>query len=74
MEERTKQVNNLQTALADNQYRLNTDKEAWLRERGELQRQLTESRNNHLMDQQKVTDLLAQVKFNCYIKKDISTF
>ena len=56
-------MDNLQAALSDSRYRLNTDKEDWLRERGELQRQLTESRNSHLMDQQKVTDLLAQVVY-----------
>ena len=61
LENRGRQVNQLQQTLVDNQYRANTDKETWLRERGELQRHLTESRNHHLMDQKKVTDLLAQV-------------
>ena len=61
MEEKSKQVAGLQKTLIDLQYKLQSDREAWLRERAELQRHLTDAERTKLDEKKKFTELLAEV-------------
>ena len=61
LEDKSKQIAPLQRTLIDLQYKLHTYREAWLRERSELQRQVDEARRSQLEEKQKFVELLSEV-------------
>jgi len=62
LNERAGQLPNMQRQLIDMKYRLHSSREAWLRERSELQRQVDEARRAQLGEKNKIIEIIAEVK------------
>ena len=62
MEEGTAQMSSLQRTIIDLQYKLQCERETWLRDKSDMQRQLDESKQTHLRAQHNITELQAEVR------------
>ncbi len=65
-EDKAIQVSSLQRTIIDLQYKLQSDREAWLRERSDIQKQLDERTQQHLQEKQHIAQLLTEVREKQY--------
>lgn len=65
-EDKAIQVSSLQRTIIDLQYKLQSDREAWLRERSDIQKQLDERTQQHLQEKQQISQLLTEVREKQY--------
>ncbi len=61
LEDDALQLSALQRTIIDLQYRLQCEREAWLRDRADLQRQVDEARHSGLRNQHTINELSAEV-------------
>lgn len=68
LEEDTVQLSSLQRTIIDLQYKLQCERESWLREKSDMQRQIDEHRTGRLHDQHRVAELSAQVRVALFVR------